>query len=88
MNKVETIEPYKALVSDEVLYKCNGSVRVWSEPKTSFEGAIVVDEITMPIEVTVIEVQKDVDDSLVLRAKIHYAEGQEGWVPYFALRDS
>ena len=85
MNKVETIKPYRASVSDEILYKCNGSVRVWSEPKTSFDGALVVDEITTPINVTVLKEQKDTEDSLVLRAKIHYGEGQEGWIPYLAL---
>ncbi|UCC61150.1 MAG: hypothetical protein JSW38_01775 [Dehalococcoidia bacterium] len=88
MNIIEIVKPYRASINDEILYKCNGSVRIWSEPKPSFDGAIVVDEITTPINVTVLEVQKNTDDSLILRAKIHYGEGHEGWVPCLALTDS
>jgi hypothetical protein len=80
MNKIESVEPYSASVSEETLTKWNGIVRVWSEPKSAVEGAEVVDEIEEPTEVTVVEEQKDMHGSLVQRAKIRYGEGKEGWV--------
>jgi len=80
VNKVEKIEPYQASVSEETLSKWSGIVRVWSEPKSAVEGAEVVDEIKEPVEVTVVEEQKDMYGSKAQRAKITYAEGREGWV--------
>ena len=85
MDVFEKVEPYKATVSDEVLGKWDGVVRVWSEPMSAVEGAQVVGEITEPIEVTVVEEQKDVYGSLAQRALIQYGDGQEGWVLYDAL---
>jgi hypothetical protein len=85
MNSIKSVEPYKAFVTKEILKKWNGVVRVWSEPKSAVEGSEVVDEITKPIEVTVIEEQKDMYGSLAQRAKIKYGEGKEGWVLYHAL---
>jgi uncharacterized protein YgiM (DUF1202 family) len=46
----------------------------------SVEGAEVVDEIKEPVEVTVVEEQKDMYGSKSQRAKITYGEGREGWV--------
>jgi predicted transcriptional regulator len=80
MSKTEKFEPYQASVSEEILSKWNGTVRVWSEPKSAVEGATVVDEIREPVEVTVVEEQKDMYGSKVQRAKIKYSEGREGWV--------
>ena len=80
MNKVEKFEPYQASVSKEILSKWNGIVRVWSEPKSAVEGAEVIDEIKEPVEVTVVEEQKDMYGSKAQRAKIKYGEGREGWV--------
>ena len=80
MNKVEEVEPYQASVSKEILSKWSGVVRVWSEPKSAVEGAEVVDEIKEPVEVTVVEEQKDMYGSKAQRAKITYSDGREGWV--------
>jgi len=80
VNKVEKFEPYQASVSKEILSKWNGIVRVWSEPKSAVEGAEVIDEIKEPVEVTVVEEQKDMYGSKAQRAKIKYGEGREGWV--------
>jgi len=85
MNSIKSVEPYKAFVTKEILKEWNGVVRVWSEPRSAVEGAEVVDEITKPIEVTVIEEQKDMYGSLAQRARIKYGEGKEGWVLYHAL---
>lgn len=85
MSKIVSVEPYKASVSKEILKKWDGVVRVWSEPKSAVEGAKVVDEIRKPIEVTVLEEQKDMYGSLSQRARIRYGKGKEGWVLYHAL---
>jgi hypothetical protein len=84
-NIIKSVEPYKATVSKEILKKWNGILRVWSEPKSAVDGSEVVDELTEPIEVTVIEEQKDMYGSQTQRAKIRYGEGKEGWVLYHAL---
>jgi len=80
VNKTEKVEPYQASVSEEILSKWNGIVRVWSEPQSAVEGATVVDEIKEPVEVTVVEEQKDSYGHKAQRAKIKYGEGREGWV--------
>ncbi|MEE9199316.1 MAG: hypothetical protein V3U26_05910 [Dehalococcoidia bacterium] len=85
MNKLEKVDPYKAKVSEETLDRWNGIVRVWSEPMSAVEGSQVVDEIVEPIEVTVLEEQKDVYGSLSQRARIQYGDGKEGWVLWDAL---
>jgi hypothetical protein len=85
MNRSESVEPYKAYVSNEIISRWNGIVRVWSDPKSAVEGAKVVDELTRPVEVTVVEEQKDMYGSLSQRAKIRYGEGKEGWVLYDGL---
>ncbi|MFQ5872587.1 MAG: hypothetical protein ACE5JL_02135 [Dehalococcoidia bacterium] len=85
MEKMEKVEAYKATINEEVLGKWNGVVRVWSEPKSAVEGSQVLDEIKEPIEVTVVEEQKDIYGSLAQRARIQYGDGHEGWVLYDAL---
>ncbi|MFQ5933899.1 MAG: hypothetical protein ACE5KI_04590 [Dehalococcoidia bacterium] len=85
MNKIEQVEAYKATISEDVLKKWNGIVRVWSEPKSAVEGSQVLDEIKDPVGVTVVEEQKDIYGSLAQRAKIQYGDGKEGWVLYDAI---
>ena len=85
MNKVERVEPYKAMVNPDILKRWNGVVRVWSEPKSAVEGAEVVGELTESIEVTVVEEQKDIYGSRPQRARIRYGDRREGWVLYQAL---
>jgi hypothetical protein len=85
MKKIEKVEPYQVLVSQEIISKWNGMVRVWSDPKSAVEGAEVVDKITEPIEVTVVEEQKEMFSAQPQRAKIEYAGGRVGWVLYDAL---
>ena len=85
MAKIEKVEPYQALVSHETIDKWNGVIRVWSEPKSAVEGAEVVDEIREPVEVTVVEEQKEMFSAQPQRAKIEYAGGRGGWVLYYAL---
>jgi hypothetical protein len=80
MKNIVTVEPYKAFITAEILKKWNGTVRVWSEPKSAVDGAKVVEEITKPTEVTVVEEQKDMYGSLTQRAKVKYGAGKEGWV--------
>lgn len=80
MNNIEKVEPYTAMVSEEILGKWNGIIRVWSEPMSAVEGSQVVDEIKEPLEVTVFEEQKDIYGSLSQRARIRYGDSKEGWV--------
>lgn len=85
MNKTEKVEPYKAVISEEVIRRWNGIVRVWSEPMSAVEGSQVLDEITEPIEVTVTEEQKDIYGSLSQRAYVSYGGDKEGWVLFDAI---
>ena len=85
MSSIEQVEPYKSRISEGALSKWDGVVRVWSEPKSIVDGAEVVDELKEPLDVTVIEEQKDVYGSLTQRARIKYGNGCEGWVIYDAL---
>lgn len=85
MNNIKVVEPYKAMISKDVIKKWNGAVRVWSEPRSAVEGAKMVDEIKEPVEVTVVEEQKDMYGSLNQRAKIRYGDGKEGWVLWDAI---
>jgi uncharacterized protein with PIN domain len=84
MNKTIKIEPYSTLVSKEFFSKLSRILYVWSDPKSAVDGARVVDEIKEPIEVTVLELQKDIYFR-PQRAKIRYGGGREGWVLYEAL---
>jgi hypothetical protein len=42
----------------------------------------VVDRITQPTEILVLEEEKDIYGSLPQRAKVRYAGDKEGWVLY------
>lgn len=70
---------YHAAITKEILEKWNGIVRVWDRPQSAVEGAEVVDKITEPIEVKVVEEQKGMYGSTIQRVKIVY-ENKEGWV--------
>jgi len=76
----EKVKPYKANISAETLKRWNGCIRVWDTPRSAVEGAEVVDMIKEPIEVTVMEVQKDMMyGTTPQRYKITYGD-KEGWV--------
>jgi hypothetical protein len=85
MAKIEKVEPYRAQVSQEIISRWNGVVRVWSEPKSAVEGSEVVDQIREPTEVTVVEEQREMFSSQPQRARVQYGECREGWVLYDAL---
>ncbi len=85
MAKIEKVEPYQALVSQETINKWNGVVRVWSEPRSAVEGAEVVDKIREPVEITVVEEQREMFSAQPQRARIQYGAGRDGWVLYDAL---
>lgn len=85
MAKIEKVEPYRAVVSQEVISKWNGVVRVWSEPKSAVEGAEVVDQLREPTEVMVVEEQREMFSGQPQRARVEYGAGREGWVLYDAL---
>jgi len=84
MSKTIKVEPYSALVNQEFFSKFSRILHVWSEPKSAVEGSKVVDEIKRPIEVTVLELQKD-GYFRPQRARIRYNGGRKGWVLYDAL---
>ena len=85
MAKIEKVEPYRALVSQETITRWNGVARVWSDPKSAVEGSEVVDQLREPTEVTVMEEQRELFSSQPQRARVQYGEGREGWVLYEAL---
>jgi hypothetical protein len=80
VNKIEQVGPYKAKITQEILDKWNGFVRVWNEPMSAVEGAEIVAEITEPTEVTVTEEQKDIYGSTSQRARVTLPDGRQGWV--------
>ena len=86
MNQIESVKPYKASISKDIINQWNGVIRIWSDPQSIVEGSRVVDEIRRPVEVTVIEEQKDMYGSLSQRARIKYGKGKKGWVLYDALK--
>ena len=76
----EKVQPYKARIDDETLKRWNGCIRVWDAPRSAVDGAEVTDMIKEPIEVTVVEVQKDMMyGTTPQRYKITYGD-KEGWV--------
>ena len=69
---------YQAAITKEILERWH-EVRVWDRPQSAADGAEVVDKITQPIVVKVVEEQKDMYGSTVQRVKIAYGVRQ-GWV--------
>jgi hypothetical protein len=82
MEKIERVEAYAALITQEVLDRYDGVVRVWDAPRSAIDGGRVVDKITQPTEVVVSDEEKDIYGSLPQRAKVRYGDGREGWVLY------
>ena len=82
MDKIERVQEYSAIISQEILERYDGVVRVWDTPRSTIDGGQVIDMITQPTEVVVGEEEKDIYGSLPQRAKIHYSGSKEGWVLY------
>ncbi len=82
LEKIEHVQEYKAMITQEILERYDGVVRIWDTPRSAIDGAQVVDKITQPTEVVVSEEEKDIYGSLPQRAKVHYGDGKAGWVLY------
>jgi hypothetical protein len=82
MDKIVQVQEYPALISQEILDRYDGVVRVWDTPRSAIDGGQVVDKITHPTDVVVSAEEKDIYGSLPQRAKVRYADGKEGWVLY------
>ena len=82
LENIERVQEYTALISQEILDRYEGVVRVWDSPRSVIDGGQVVDKITQPLEVVVHEEEKDIYGSLPQRARIRYGDGKEGWVLY------
>jgi len=82
MDQIARVQEYPAVITQDILERYDGVVRVWDAPRSAIDGGQVVDKITQPTEVVVSEEEKDLYGSLPQRAKVHYANGKEGWVLY------
>jgi hypothetical protein len=82
MDKIARVQEYPAMITQDILERYDGIVRVWDAPRSALDGGQVVDKITQPTEVVVSEEEKDLYGSLPQRAKVRYADGKEGWVLY------
>jgi hypothetical protein len=67
---------YRAVINKDTLEKWHG-IRVWDKPQSAVDGAEVVDQITEPLEVKVVEEQNW--NGSIQRFKIAYGSKQ-GWV--------
>jgi hypothetical protein len=82
MEKIEQVREYKAIITQEILERYDGVVRVWDSPRSAIDGGQVVDKLTQPTEVVVSEEERDLYGSLPQRAKVRYGDGKAGWVLY------
>lgn len=82
LEKIERVQEYKAMITQEVLDRYGGIVRIWDTPRSAIDGGQVLDQITQPTEVLVLEEEKDIYGSLPQRAKVRYTGEKEGWVLY------
>jgi hypothetical protein len=82
MEKIEPVQAYKAMITQEILERYDGVVRVWDTPRSAIDGGQVVDKLTQPTEVVVSEEEKDIYGSLPQRVKVRYGDGKDGWVLY------
>ena len=82
MDKIAHVQEYTAVITQEILERYDGTVRVWDTPRSAIDGGQVVDKITQPIDVVVSQEERDVYGSLPQRAKVRYGDGKEGWVLY------
>jgi hypothetical protein len=82
LEKIARVPEYRAMITQEILDRYDGVVRVWDTPRSAIDGGRVVDKLTQPTEVVVCEEEKDLYGSLPQRAKVRYGDGKEGWVLY------
>ena len=82
MEKIEQVQEYKAMITQEILERYDSVVRVWDSPRSAIDGGQVVDKITQPTEVVVSEEEKDIYGSLPQRVKVRYGDDKTGWVLY------
>ena len=82
MDKIARVQEYPAVITQEILDRYDGVVRVWDTPRSAIDGGQVVDKITQPTDVVVSEEEKDIYGSLPQRVKVRYADGKAGWVLY------
>ena len=82
MDKIAPVQEYTAVITQEILERYDGMVRVWDTPRSAIDGGQVVDKITQPTDVVVSQEERDIYGSLPQRAKVHYGDGKEGWVLY------
>lgn len=86
LEKIARVQEYRAVITQEILERYDGVVRVWDTPRSAIDGGQVLDKLTQPTEVVVCEEEKDLYGSLPQRAKVRYGDGKEGWVLYQMLR--
>jgi hypothetical protein len=82
LEKIEPVQAYTAMITQEILDRYDGVVRIWDTPRSAIDGGQVVKKITQPTEVVVNAEEKDIYGSLPQRAKVRYGDGKEGWVLY------
>ncbi len=82
MFKTRAVDPYPVSITKTLLNKWQGEIRVWDTPQSAIEGAVVLDKLTSPTKVTVLEEQMDMFGSLPQRARIRYGRNKEGWIVY------
>jgi hypothetical protein len=82
LENIEQVQEYRAQITQDILDRYDGVVRVWDTPRSAIDGGQVVDKLTQPTEVAVYEEEKDIYGSLPQRARIRYGDGREGWVLY------
>ena len=82
MDKIAPVQEYTAVITQEILDRYDGMVRIWDTPCSAIDGGQVVDKITQPTDVVVSQEERDIYGSLPQRAKVHYGDGKEGWVLY------
>ena len=71
---------YKVIITEQMLYKCGGEIRVWDTPRSLADGAELLDVLTEPIEAIAIEEQLECYGAGLQRIKIRYGDEREGWV--------
>jgi hypothetical protein len=82
LENIEPVQEYRAKITQDILDRYDGVVRVWDTPRSAIDGGQVVDKLTQPTEVVVHEEEKDIYGSLPQRVRIRYGDGREGWVLY------
>ena len=65
MEKIESVQEYTAMITQEILDRYDGVVRVWDTPRSAIDGGQVVDQISQPTEIVVTDEE----------ARTHYLAG-------------